>query len=195
MRTETTTRDLYKFNELSNEAKEIAISNNYDWNVSDQFWSEYVTDDAKEIGKMIGIDIEAIYFSGFSSQGDGACFVGSYVYRKGAAKAVADYAPTDSELLRIAKGLQAEQRKAFYGVYGHTAQRGHYMHSGCMSIELHSENDQPFDDDEIAQLLRDFADWFYKRLEAEYDYLTSAEAIAEGLSANKVEFTENGENA
>ena len=35
---------------------------------------------------------------------------------------------------------------------------------------------------QIATLMRDFANWIYKNLEAEYDYLTSDEFIDERLA-------------
>ena len=76
MRIETTTQNVYTFNELSDTAKESAR----DWYRSDPFpdWHEFVIDGAKEVGALLGIEIDNIWFSGFSSQGDGACFTGSY---------------------------------------------------------------------------------------------------------------------
>jgi hypothetical protein len=71
--TETT---VYQFDELSDEAKEKAREWYRQGNVTTRFWSECTIDDAKEIGKLLGMDIDNIYFSGFWSQGDGACFEG-----------------------------------------------------------------------------------------------------------------------
>ena len=36
------------------------------------------------------------------------------------------------------------------------------------------------------------ARWLYRQLEAEYDYLTSDEAIDDSIIANEYTFTENG---
>ena len=55
-----------------------------------------------------------IWFSGFWSQGDGACFEGRYAYAPRASLRIRDYAPRDTELHRIADALQALQRLNFY---------------------------------------------------------------------------------
>ena len=47
-------------------------------------------------------------------------------------------------------------------------------------------------EDDVIQLLRDFADWIYRRLEEEYEYQTSEEAVAESMAANEYEFYEDG---
>ena len=137
-----------------------------------------------------------IFFSGFSSQGDGACFEGHYTYKKGALKSTKQAFPTDSELLRIVRDLQALQQRNFYQLTATVKHRGHYNHSGCMDITVDRADGKAvsYDDKEsLEQLMRDFADWIYSSLEKEYDYLTSDEAIAESLRANEIEFTEDGQ--
>jgi hypothetical protein len=37
--------------------------------------------------------------------------------------------------------------------------------------------------------------WMYRQLEAEYEYLTSDEAITETIRSNEYEFTEDGRRA
>lgn len=91
----------YTFNELSEEAKEKAR----EWyrKVEDfSFYAETVIDDAKTIAKLMGININNVYYSGFWSQGHGACFEGTYTYKAGSVKALKDYAPLDTELHAIA---------------------------------------------------------------------------------------------
>ena len=44
----------------------------------------------------------------------------------------------------------------------------------------------------VTEALRDLARWLYRQLEAEYDHLTSDEAIEEGIIANAYTFTERG---
>lgn len=57
MRTETTTRLLYKFDELPEDTKQKALENLYDINVDHEWW-DYTYDDAKTIGlKITGFDI------------------------------------------------------------------------------------------------------------------------------------------
>lgn len=183
----------YKYSELSESAKEKALQGMYDIN-TDNEWYDFVYDDAKAIGALMGIDIDKIYFSGFSSQGDGACFEGSYAYKKGSIKAVRQYAPQDAEILRIAKALADIQKRHFYRLSATVKQSGHYSHEYCTSIELNE--DYCFSDetnDAIEELLRDFMRWIYKQLNAQYDYLTSRKAIEETIEANDYDFTENGD--
>lgn len=192
MRNITTT--VYKFSELSDEAKEKAIANLSSINVDYDSWSEGVIEDATTIGKIIGIDIDKIYFSGFSSQGDGACFSGSYSYEKNSVKAIKEHAPCDMELHRIATDLQRLQSKAFYRLYANVKHTGHYYHELCTSIDVNNDYQEltANHESDLSELLRDFMKWIYGQLHKEYDYNTSDAAIIETIEANEYEFTENG---
>ena len=44
----------------------------------------------------------------------------------------------------------------------------------------------------MTETLRDLARWLYRQLEAEYDHLTSDEAIEEGIIVNEYTLTEAG---
>ena len=44
----------------------------------------------------------------------------------------------------------------------------------------------------MTEALRDLARWLYRQLQAEYDHLTSDEAIEEGIIVNEYRFTEAG---
>jgi len=187
---------VFKFDELSDDAKQYALEKLWDLNV-DYDWWDFLFDDVASIAEMFGLDLSnrkpgqpTIYFSGFSSQGDGACFEGRYSYQKGGLKAVMDYAPKDEELHRIVRDLQNLQRRNFYKVTLRTFHRGHYNHSGCMQVDV---EDCVVGEDDFIQVMRDFADWIYSRLEEEYDYLTSEDLILESIHANEYEFTEEGE--
>lgn len=148
----------------------------------------------------MGIDIDKIYYSGFSSQGDGACFTGAYSYKKGAVNAVKEYAPTDETLHDIARDLQLVQKKHFYGLSASVSHRGHYQHENCtdISVDYDAPNYQGMSEDAedaICEALRDFMRWIYHRLETEYDWLTSDDQVKEAIAANEYEFTEEGELA
>lgn len=212
MRTETTTRTLYKFDELSPDAQQHALENQARYEAED-FDYECVFDDAAEIADLFGLDIRhtrktrmngehhyapTIYYSGFCSQGDGACFEGTYSYKAGALKAVKEYAGRDKELHRIVKALQDIQRKNFYQLTARCKHSGHYYHSGCMSVDVERSDDKEMTADAeetVKECLRDFADWIYKQLEQEYDYGTGEEACREAIEANDYEFTEKGDRA
>ena len=189
--------EVYKFDELEESAKDRALDKLYDINTNGDFWYECTIDDAKEIGKLIGIDITNIYFSGFSSQGDGACFEGHYSYQKGGYKALKDYAPQDTELHRIALELQTLQRKRFYKVLCSVKHSGHYSHKYCTEIKVYnSQYESEWVDaktkEEFSEVLRDFMEWIYLQLKKEYEYQTSKEAIIEAINANEYDFTVNG---
>jgi len=196
-------KDVFKYDELSDDAKSKARDWMRENTCTDSDWYDDVYSDADSVAKLIGIELDrkgkhtpSIYFSGFASQGDGACFEGRYSYAKGAYQAVKAYAPQDTELQRIAKELQAIQKRCFYRLSATTKQRGHYQHSGCMSVDVSYNGDDYRNiesvEDDVTQALRDFADWIYKRLNDEYDYQMSDEAIEEMIVANEYEFDIDG---
>ena len=204
---------VYQFDELNDKAKERAREWYRQGNCEDSFWSETVIDDAAEIATMLGIDLcQTAIFSGFWSQGDGACFEGTWHAKDVQADKLKAYAPQDKELHRIVDGL-AELAKEYPDGYFSVKHRGHYSHSECTSfdVELPSEKEEELDygspewktlqvklgedEDTLTQLARDFMDWIYKQLEKEWDYQNSEEQVDEAIKANEYEFLENGERA
>lgn len=168
-------------------------------------WWEYICDDAVKCARLMGITIAQrsvrrpapmIYFSGFSSQGDGASFEGLWAYAENSVADVIAHAPNDVELLRIAQGLAVIQTAALLGcgnrMHASITTRGGYCHSGTIDVDCRYTTDNPICDDpvdddiekEVTQLMRDFADWIYGQLRAEHDYLTSDEHIDEYLAEN-----------
>lgn len=220
-RQDTVTTTVFKYAELSDAAKEKARDNHRESELDYEWWDS-IFDDAIAMGALIGIEIgtrrgskqPAIYFSGFSSQGDGACCEGEYRFKKGGVKALKAEAPAryeygkpdgslewvnnpgNAELHRIAKGLQEVQSGQFYQLRATFKQRGHYNHSGCTEIEVWHDDDRYRDigtaEEDVTQLLRDFMDWIYAQLKAEYDWLISDEQVAESIEANEYEFLESG---
>ena len=202
-------RTVFKFDELSEKAKEAARDWARDLACQDEWWDS-VYEDAVTCGNLLGIEITwrngrwLLYFSGFSSQGDGACFNGTYMMpHEDAIEGITQHAPQDATLRSFAERLTALQvncrltRDAKLSASITTS--GYYHHSGTMSCTVScSGSDNPFIDpdptpDEETELLaifRGFADWIYKQLEAEYDYLTSNKALDEQLADHK--FDEDG---
>ena len=181
---------VYKFNELSDKAKQYAIEK---YREHDDFShnAAYVIEDATAYGKLMGVDIEKIYYSGFCSQGDGACFTGSYHYREDCMKLVKDYAPTDERLHDIALAFSL-----CAGVSAKIERRGSYCHSNSMSISVYSEHSDGYvkekEDKILVAALKAYADWIYQSLEKEYEYQNSDERNIEGIESNDYEFLENG---
>lgn len=212
---------VYQFSELSDKAKETAR----DWYRSAAFdheWWDFVYEDAVRCAAILGIDIAArnqkciytgkpqrewidrspaIYFSGFSSQGDGACFEGSYTQKPDAASRIRDHAPKDLTLHAIADSLAALPVGEWCATIRH---RGHYNHSGCMDVDVsYTEPDDIIVTDGVVthgegvliQAMRDFADWIYDNLQREYEWMNEDSQVDESIVANEYEFTANGESA
>lgn len=202
---------IYKFDELSDSAKERAR----EWwrGCIDSNDFEFVIEDAVRIGEMFGIEFSThsvklmgggvrrdpdIWWSLSYSQGDGACFEGSYRYKAGCLKAVKEYAPQDEKLHRIVARLVEAQKRNFYQLTASIRHSGHYSHSGCASISIERYDEKEMTSDAegvIIDELRSFMDWIYDRLREENDYLTSDEQIDEAIRANEYEFDEFGDIA
>ena len=201
---------VYRLDELSDDAKECART----WyrQGSDDDWWEFVYDDFERVCAILGVRLKTrpirlmgggtrskrcIWFSGFWSQGDGACFEAFYAYAKDAPRKIRAYAPLDVELHRIADALQAIQRTNFYQLHADASHRGRYYHEYCMaiSVERDSPNYQDMTlaaEETVIEALRDLARWLYRQLEREYEHHTSNPVVDEAIEANEYTFTAHG---
>ena len=195
------------FDELDESAKDKARdAARYD-NVQDEWWY-CVYEDAVRMGALLGIHISStphttskgrtytstdISFSGFSSQGDGASFVGSYRFAPDALLKI-QQETTDEELIRIAQELlllQLGRRMKSLEPFSATisTSSSNYSHSMTMRVDVHFDDEEEVTmesiEDSVTQLMRDFADYIYSQLEAEHDYLTSDECIDQYLAEEK----------
>lgn len=200
---------VYRLDELSRAAKEKARA----WYRESDFdddWFECVYEDFERICEILGVRLATrtvrlygggtrqkpcIWFSGFWSQGDGACFEGHYRHAKAATRKIREYAPKDVELHRLAHALQTIQRRNFYQLRAAVTHRGHYYHEHCMSISVERDSptcqDMTADAEEaVCEALRDLARWLYRQLEREYEHLTADETVDEAILANGYTFTE-----
>lgn len=221
MKTRTVVSTVYEFDELSDRAKDKArdwfresVSHDFnDWSAGD------VIEDCARLLDMIGLNIRTrtaklmgggtrqepqVYYSGFSSQGDGASYVGSYRYKRGSVRVLAAEAPTgtgkghdgNNEINRIARELFEVQRRNFYQVQANVSSTGRYFHLD-IDVERADEKDLAHADDHdlVTELLRDVASWIYRQLEREYEYRLSAECVDEDIRSNEYEFDEDGHRA
>lgn len=188
----------YSFNELSDEAKQVAFNNNSEINVDHLDWYDCTEDDFYTILELIGFYNIDSNFSGFYLQGDGASFSADYRYKKGCLKEVKQHAPNDKELHNIVKGIVSHQKDNGYLLTCEVSKRGNYCHSNTMSFSWCKNDDSCFDwknnfvEDELEQLFKDLANWYYSRLGSEYEYLKSFDVVAEMLEVNEIQFLENG---
>lgn len=203
---------LYQYSELDEAAKAKAR----DWfREGDTFQAEmepYETA-AKILGITFGTQTVTLYggktrlesdirWSGFSSQGDGASFVGTYEYAKGCAKAIRKEFGTDTTLHDIADRLTAIQSSVKgFRVRAGITQHGRYYHSHTMRLELYDVPDSVTEaayselESNLLDTMRGFAEWIYKGLNDEYDYTMSDEYVADAIEANEYEFCASGKRA
>lgn len=205
-RTETQTRTLYQFDELSDDAKERAR----DWwrNIlaEDTDWSECVLSDAADIAHILGIRLSrrrldrndsgepAIYWS--INRDGGVGFDASYSYAPGSARRIREHAPQDAELHVIATKLQRIQRRHFYQLTADARANGRDGLS--LGVDVERADGAMIDnetDDAIADAIRDFAHWIHSALQREYEWRMSDEQVDEDIRANEYEFTEEGVRA
>lgn len=206
------------FAELSESAKDKARDAVRYCNVQDEWW-DAVYEDAVRMGALLGISISStrritskgrtydetdISFSGFSSQGDGASFEGDYRFNPDALLNI-QAETSDEELLRIAQELLLHQiSRRICGLAPFTATiktpNHSYCHPGMMEVDVDVNSEDDNDEhnevsgaleNDVTRLMRDFANWIYKNLEAEHDYLTSDEYIDQYLIEEK--FDEAGD--
>lgn len=201
MRTITIEKEVFKFDELSDRAKDEVRLWLSDWDDWDYWSCSY--DDFVRMGEILGIEIDTrpvklmggcyrsepkIYWSGFYQQGDYLTFEGRYRYAKGAVKAM-KAETNDPELIRIAEALQAAQRPYFYRLEAFMTTERDYMIVEVMDRE---DNYREIPDKDVEEAMRDFAHWMFKQLRNEYEYHNSDEYIRETCEANEYEFDEKG---
>ena len=176
-------------------------------NVDGIDWWEYTYNEFVLSMEQVGIDIDRMFFSGFWSQGDGACFDG----RIGNTKLFLDkhFTPTDYPTIR--KLLDSGGSITFRCKHS-----GHYYHENCTSFDVDCDLftyvlDKPTDfheqvvesldalldvemndfEKQSVELFKNHMRTLYSKLEKEYDHLVSDEAVAETVLANDLQEVED----
>lgn len=190
----------YTFDELSEPAKQRARDWFRESSCGDNFWSECTLEEAEREGQLLGIDFartdrnEArIYWSGFWSQGDGACFEGTWSASNVKAEKVAEGwgdDPATKEIKRIA-GVFAEIAREYPQAYFRVTHRGHYQHENCTVFDVCMVKERAAED-ALIENARDFMRWIYRQLEKEWEYQNADAQVDENIRANEYEFTAEG---
>ena len=172
---------VYSFDELSEAAQERALNEFRDINVEFHWWRD-TYDTIRAAGKLIGLDIDGIYFDP-----DLYCiFNADYRYVCGAGKAIQAEFPHATDLHKVAKDLQDLQKRHFYSLSCAVTEGRSMNYYRCFRFG------EDYECDALGDILDDFAHWARVLLRNEYEYLTSDEAIREMIEANEYEFTEDG---
>jgi hypothetical protein len=189
---------VYSLSELSAAAKEKAR----EWyrNGDTSFDADSAIEDAKQAFATCGITIDRVLYSGFCSQGDGACFEGTWRAADVKPGAMREYAPKDAELHRIA--AEFERLAALFPLATFTVRHsGRYLHEGCtdFSFSFPDQNGDETDAPGATQAERDLEEaakdamrWIYRQLEGAYEWDNADEQVDEAIEANEYTFTEDG---
>ena len=203
-------KEVWYFDELSEKAKDKARAW-YREGQLDYDWWDGVYMQVEEGAMYLGIEIDtkpcklmngktrydpAIYFSGFGSQGDGACFLGTWRANKmkTTIELSAEY-PTDKELQRIHTQLWGVKQEFPNATCTSARSSSNYSHERSTSLEAVLDEDRAYNKDEcepVEECLVDFMLWIYTSLEEEYNWLTADEQIDENIRINEYEFTQEG---
>ncbi len=182
---------VYNFDDLSDDAKEVARNWWREATASDNDFAEFIDDDAKQVFHYCGFTIADISWSGFWSQGDGASFTGSWHGTDVDAKALREYAPKDKELHRIAK--ECERIAKANPEASASISRNSHRYSHKFTVGLFADDMNDDDETALTEAARDAMDWIYQTLEKEYEYQNADAQIDETIRINEYTFTAQGE--
>jgi len=192
----TVNYNTFKFEELSEKSQEKAIDtyreNKAQWD--SEFIFECTLEDWKEKLEGMGFLAPKIYFSGFSCQGDGACF------------------EAECDLTEIIKHVDTKTYRHLIELIDDnqiscsiesTSYANHYNHERTRYIEI----ENPFWHErcpranalgkrlreELEEFRYDLAHQIYVSLEKDWDYAMSDECIKEDIECNELVFLEDGQ--
>jgi hypothetical protein len=217
----------YTYKQLLEIGNDQALNNVREWwnkaSWDDSYWTDSVKDTAKEDGYALGFVIDGIYWSGFWSQGDGACWVGQVDIQQWLTTHCKDSIGLSAWIALIQEGVIDKHIKVEH-------RSNHYYHENTMDFGYIEDNTYAFEDDDVMtnpnnifkgmsvanvfELInasdcafktteeireavitnaQDFAKDIYKKLEMEYEYMMSDENLAEMCEINEWMFNLEGE--
>lgn len=207
----TVTKQVFQYDELTPAAQVKAR----DWframldQSGDNDFAELFLEEAARIAETLGVTLKtdrdgapAFYWSGFSSQGDGACFEGEYAAPASpAAPAIIEEFPHEYALHAIAVMLDGLQERYSRRLVADLVHSGRYTNAHSVTIDVF-ETDEAADDGlgnvsletekAVAEQLRRFMGWIYGQLEAAYDGEREDSTVADNIRANEYEFEADG---
>lgn len=198
-----------QYKELSDTAKEHAFERHQEYAQSnDYFWWESTEEYWVEKLEGLGIytDTDKMHFSGFRSQGDGACFTGSINLRE-FLEAHPDLKQEHVNLYMAVvpfdtRGAACE----YYDIELTRVGGSHYNHEKSVHLgswdlnilpELDNDEGEDYElymmeaESDITEQCREYMKEIYRELEAEHDYQQSIDCFLE--SVDYKDFDEQGE--
>jgi hypothetical protein len=180
--------ELYGFDELAPAARDKVLDSQRHLNVEDDAWYEHLLDEWKGTLEGLGYEVPRILFSGFGSQGDGACFearvnIPAWLSRQGLA----------GRFRRLARASQDGDAEI---TIRHS---GRYYHAASTEVEEQYEGSDAETAGELEEVMAlikaekvDLSQQIYRALEAEYTALTSDSAVADTIQGNAMLFHADG---
>jgi len=176
---------LYKFNELTEKVQKELIEKNRDHATEHNDWFEPIIEGFKEDMKDYSLEEIEIGFTGFYSQGDGACFHGDVYDTVGFAGDLKKegYLPDDYD-----------EETAYTLEISIIKTSNHYEHENTITGNVEGDwaNDHDLLENAVTKWARDKSRELYKSLEKYHDELTSDEYVIEYLQEQGEVFQENG---
>lgn len=175
MRTRVRTDIVYKYNELSDEAKQRVLEDAAQFNM-EVFNTDELTANFAETLKEYGFPTDKIEWSLGHCQGDGVAFYGdidldTYLTKTKQRSKFRRFINADATIVRNSWG-------------------NHYSHWNTMTVELDFEHEALMESlaDDVVKVSRELESRGY----AEFDRVSSKEYIEEQIEANEYEFTSDG---
>lgn len=185
--------------DVSDEVKQQLIEKHQDINVDHEWW-DYVYDTFTEDMREKGIEVVRMYFSGFYSQGDGACFEGLVPVSKfglfmdahglsdkfPAARYFSDNADLRFDVYKMASMYCHESTVtgSIYDITGNPYDEGSPRWEVYDTMQTLFETEYELLEVECLEIVRGYMQDLYSRLRKEYEYLSSPEAVWETIVAN-----------
>lgn len=186
----TITVNLYKFNELSEEAKQATIEKYRDINVDYDGWHDFIIEEYTGELEALGYENITINYSGFWSQGDGASFTAATIdlWQWIKAHKLGNKYRSLKKWIDEGELVASIQRETHH--YYHEKTVSSTVESGDCPAKLSSLIDEL--ENELDEKTEDYCRELYKQLSNAYDSLTTDEAVAETLEANEYDFLAEG---
>ena len=170
------------------EVKQKAIEKNRYINVDFDDWCDFIIEKWEDVLDKVGFEQPKIKYSGFCSQGDGACF---------------EATPCLEKLIKQSQQSEKNKEILLDNINNMEASitccNHHYCHANTMDFDIYfygdDEETQKIVDDftkEIEELRYNLSNDIYKELYDEFYNQISDEAVEETLRANDYDFEEDG---
>ena len=204
-------RTAYELDELDQTAREQAREQYKELGVYER-WYDDVFEHFTKICAGLGVEVATrrtetiggdeaheplVFYQNLGGQNEGARFEGHYSDAPDAVETIRTHAPEERALHEIAEALDDVQRRNARQLRASVHCLGNQddEHAMVITVEHADEHAEMTDDAEatVESAMRKLTRWLRKRLTEEYEYITSDEALDEGIRSMDWLFDERGE--